>query len=103
MLRSFSFAMALILFISGWSTAHAAPHSITPFRHWFTGWKPQNLSKLHRETPLQLGFLGTLDEIQLKALGWPSSFLTGVGACKYLSWPCDNSNQRTSQNSKDAK
>jgi len=31
-------------------------------------------------------------------LGWPFSFLGGlgggVGACKYLNWPCDNNSAK---------
>jgi hypothetical protein len=90
MVRSISFALALMLSISGWSTAQAAPQSITPPREWFTGWKPKNFTKLHRATPLELGILGAVDEISLKALGWPFSFLGGSGACKYSSWLCSN-------------
>jgi len=53
---------------------------------------------LHRATPVQLGILGEVDEISLKVLGWPFSFLGGlgggVGACKYLNWPCDNNSAK---------
>jgi hypothetical protein len=94
MLRTFSFALALILGLSGWPTAHAASPSITPPREWFTGWKPKNFTKLHRATPLQLGVLGTVDKISLKALGWPFSFLGGVAACKHFNWFCNNHNPK---------
>ena len=95
MRRSFSIALALVLIISGWSTAHAsASQSMTPPREWFTGWKPKNLTKLHRRTPLQLGILGTLDEILLSGFAWPFTFFGGVGACKYTNWVCNSADPK---------
>jgi hypothetical protein len=95
MRRSFSIALALVLSISGWSTAHAAAsQSITPPREWFTGWKPKNLTRLHRAKPLQLGILGTLDEIPLSVFSWPFGFFGGVGVCKYTNWFCNNSDPK---------
>jgi hypothetical protein len=97
MRRAISIALALVLIISGWSTAHAAAsQSMTPPREWFTGWKPKNLTKLHRRTPLQLGVLGTLDEIPLSVFAWPFTFFGGVGACKYTNWFCNSSDHQDS-------
>ncbi len=86
MFRAFSLVLVLVLCTSGWSTAHAAPPSITPITEMLSGWKLKNFTKLHRETPIKLGKKAEFDEIGLSHLAWPFGVCAAWESCKHFFW-----------------